>query len=296
MDEAMIAGFPKSAWDLFLAPLPLSSVVVKAPGVKGQYVKHQVCKEMLNAAFGVDGWTDTVKWVRETPQYVDKYVEKDSTGNQATGMVDGQPMFREKLGRHYAVACVRLTIGKPGGPRVWREDCGSQVSAADWSEASKGAVSEAIKRAAAQFGWASEVYQTEQMEAALGPDWEAAILPTYTPPWILPLEHSAKLDEWMDALGWEKDKKTAELAAACRSELASKSLGSNLLRVIRARDEVRALMQQTDTPPEIIAETVTLIVDLKTAGEIKSRQEEVTASFLGGGDDSGGHAGRRMEL
>ena len=296
-EDRLVAGFPQSAWDLFLAPLPLSSVIVTAPGVKGQYVKHQVLKEILNRAFGVDGWTSTVRWVREQPQYTDQYQAKDSTGKPVTGMEDGRPVFWEKLGRHYAVACVRLTIGRPGGPRVWREDCGSQVSAADWSEASKGAVSEALKRAAAQFGFASEVYMTEQLEQVLGEKWEEQILPTYTPPWTLPVEHSDIIIERMTALGWEQEKRDAELAAACKTELAARSLASNLASVLKARKDVREAMADTGAAAEDIEARVLQIVDLRTANDIARRTKEEAAAFIGGGTDGGsGHAGTRLQL
>lgn len=136
----LIAGFPKSAWDKFRQPIP-KELVSKDP--KGMdYVKHQVCSEMLNECFGVDGWWQEITATWFQPQY--QYAAGD-----------------KNMGRAYAEVQVKLFIGAPGSEPVCRENIGSQVAGGDWSETRKGATSEALKRAASLFGWASNVYRTE---------------------------------------------------------------------------------------------------------------------------------------
>lgn len=142
-----IAGFPRETWDKFLRPID-RSLIAKDPN-KLDYVKHQVCIGMLNECFGVDGWRQEIVETWMQPEYPYK--------------------GGEKTGRGYAEAQVRLTIHKPGSedPPVVRDNIGSQVAGADWSETRKGAVSEALKRAASLLGWAGNVYKTEAFN-----DWE----------------------------------------------------------------------------------------------------------------------------
>jgi len=287
-------GFTQQAWALFLAPLP-AALIGQDPKSHRPYVRHQVAVEMLNAAFGVDGWMMEVRECWQHDQYRDLYLEKDSDGRPTRRLETGDPIFREKLGRCYAEALVRLTIGRPGGPQVYREDIGSQIAAADWSEARKGAVSEALKRAAARFGWASEVYKTEELSVALGQDWEKEILPTYAPPFAPTVSQLAEMGAWMNTLGWTEEHKEAELAEACKSYRALTTAGCNLKYAVKTRAEVRELMVKMGDPPQVIDETVAMIVDFRSSQEVGAKVRADAAGMIGGGNpDDGGTTGRRL--
>jgi hypothetical protein len=141
MTDRLIAGFPAETWERFRRPID-KALVSKDP--KGMdYVKHQVCIEMLNECFGPDGWWQEIVQTWFQPQY---------EWGEGT---------KVRIGRAYAEAHVKLYIGAPGAEPVCRENIGSQVAGGDWSETRKGAVSEALKRAASLFGWAANVYKTE---------------------------------------------------------------------------------------------------------------------------------------
>lgn len=152
----LIAGFPPEAWEKFRGQIP-KELVAKDPN-KMDYVKHQVCIEMLNECFGVHGWRQEIVETWFQPGYT----YKAKKGRDSYEMVD-------KDGRAYAEALVRLTILKPGtdAEPVVRENIGSQVAGGDWAETRKGAVSEGLKRAASLLGWAPNVYKTEAFN-----EWE----------------------------------------------------------------------------------------------------------------------------
>lgn len=141
----LIAGFPRERWDKFRQPIDRALVSKDPNGL--DYVKHQVCIEMLNECFGVDGWWQEIVTTWFQPDY--SYKTKNG----------------EKPGRAYAEAQVKLYIGAPGAEPICRENIGSQVAGGDWSETRKGAVSEALKRCAALLGWAGNVYKTEAFSA-----------------------------------------------------------------------------------------------------------------------------------
>lgn len=141
----LIAGFPAEAWERFRRPIDKALVSKDPKGL--DYVRHQVCIEMLNECFGVDGWWQEIVTTWMQPQYE-----------------WGEPN-KLRTGRAYAEAHVKLFIGRPGAEPVCRENIGAQVAGGDWSETRKGAVSEALKRAASLFGWAGNVYKTEAFSA-----------------------------------------------------------------------------------------------------------------------------------
>jgi len=281
-DTRLIAGFPPEKWALFLAPIPLSCLY-KDPKSKATYVKHQYLVEMLNKAFGKDGWTSEHELASDKDQYVDLYHAKDAGGQPAFD-VEGDPVFKKKLGRKYSVAKCRLTICAPGHPHpAVHESYGSQVAAADWSEAIKGAESESLKRAAARFGFASEVYQTEEIEKEFGPDWESSVLPTYSPPYELPMAHLTALVEWMTDLGWPEEQQKDELAR-CTNEQATGNLGTHLRWILKtARPEATELMENMDVPAEEQVAVLAQIVDVKTAQETVARLRAEAAQVVGGG-------------
>lgn len=281
-DTRLIAGFPPEKWALFLAPIPLSCLY-KAPVGGATYVKHQYCVEVLNRAFGVDGWSMETELVSDKEQYRDLYQAKDA-GGKAAYDANGDPVFKEKLGRKYSVVKCRLAICAPGcdTPAV-REDFGSQVAASDWSEAVKGAASEALKRAASRFGFGSEVYKTEELEQTFGEDWESSVLPTYAPPYELPLSHLTALVEWMTELGWPEAQQKDELAR-CANEQATGNLGTHLRWILKtARPEATELMESMDVPADEQAHTLAQIVDVKSAQEIVARLRAEAADVVGGG-------------
>ena len=280
--DKLIAGFPPERWALFLAPIP-QSCLYKAPVGGALYVKHQYCVEVLNRAFGADGWSMETELVSDKDQYRDLYHAKDA-GGKAAYDADGDPVFKEKLGRKYSVVKCRLTICAPGcdTPAV-REDFGSQVAASDWSEAVKGAASEALKRAASRFGFAAEVYRTEELEQTFGADWESSVLPTYAPPYEMPAGHLTALVEWMTQLGWPAERQQDELAR-CVNEQTTGNLGRNLKWVLdTARPEATELMESMDVPAEEQAHLLAQIVDVKSAQEHLTRLRADAADVVGGG-------------
>lgn len=279
----LIAGFPPEKWALFLAPIPLA-FLYKAPVGGANYVKHQYCVEVLNRAFGPDGWSMETALVSDSDQYTDLYHAKGLDGKPAFDL-EGDPVFKKKLGRKYSVVKCRLTICAPGcdAPAV-REDFGSQVAAADWSEAVKGAASEALKRAASRFGFASEVYKTEEIEQQYGEDWEEHILPTYTPPFELSIKQAVALSEWMLQLGWDEVRQEAEMSSARQSEANALNLGRNLNWVLKtARPDALELLQSMDVPADEQQVIIAQIVDVKTGQETVTRLQAEAADMLGAG-------------
>jgi hypothetical protein len=295
-----IAGFDAQRWQLFLAPIPLA-FLYKAPVGGALYVKHQYCVEMLNKAFGVDGWTNEDELVSDKDQYVDLYHAKDAGGQPAFDGA-GDPVFKKKLGRKFAVVKCRLTICAPGHPcPVYHEDFGSQVAAADWSEAIKGAASEALKRAASRFGFAAEVYKTEEIEGQFGEDWETAILPTYAPPWELPMNQSIAICEWMNALGWDAARQESELACVT-SQATAANLGWELNWVLKtARPDAQEFMGMMDMPATEQEHVLSQIVDVKSAKEIVTRLKAEAAQVtdfsqaVAGGAEKGLFDGKGSE-
>lgn len=155
MSETLICGFPPEMWQAFTSPI--DPAMMKKDPNGASYVKHQVCTDALTRCFGYDGWTLRVLKVWEHEPYTYKVTIKEN----------GSSRVIDKEGRYFCEVLVRLTIGKPGYPRTYRENIGAQVAGGSWEEAKKGAVSEGLKRAASLFGWAPNIYQTEQ----LGEEW-----------------------------------------------------------------------------------------------------------------------------
>ena len=178
-DNDLIAGFPAEKWQAFTSPIP-PQLVEKTQG--NAYVRHQVCTDALNRCFGQDGWTlAVIKTERHEPY-------KYTTSNG------------ENVGRFFVNAVVRLTIGK-AEYASFRDGAGAQVAAGSWDECEKGAVSEALKRAASLFGWASNVYMTDK----LGDDWVGDTIMREkqredAAGFVLPDNHETAILDWLTAL------------------------------------------------------------------------------------------------
>ncbi|KAL7467635.1 hypothetical protein ACHAXS_007876 [Conticribra weissflogii] len=121
--------------DRFLASKPLRAEVSTRPGPGGKklsYMSGDIITKTLNEAFGFDGWSLDVK--------------------QATR----EENVKDEKGRYHVayIATVRITHQRSG---VYREDCGSgdaidKTLAAACGNALKGAITDAMKRAARHFG------------------------------------------------------------------------------------------------------------------------------------------------
>jgi len=121
--------------DRFLASKPLRAEVSTRPGPGGKklsYMSGDIITKTLNEAFGFDGWSLDVK--------------------QATR----EENVKDDKGRYHVayIATVRITHQRSG---VYREDCGSgdavdKTLAAACGNALKGAITDAMKRAARHFG------------------------------------------------------------------------------------------------------------------------------------------------
>lgn len=188
-ETGLIAGFPAEKWTAFTSPIV--PAMIKKDQNGQTYVKHQVCTDALNRCFGPAGWSFEVKqvWASEPYTYT---VTKDS-----------KPI--QKDGRFYAEALVRLTIGT-NGEAAYRENIGAQVAGGSWDEARKGAVSEALKRAASLFGWAPNIYQTDQLsDEWVGEEIMREKQRTDSAGFALPEHYETSLAEWMTTLGMGVD-------------------------------------------------------------------------------------------
>jgi hypothetical protein len=214
-EDRTIAGFSPEVWAKFRRPIDKALVSKDPKGL--DYVKHQVCIEMLNECFGPDGWWQEIVQTWMQPEYQFK-------GGQNTG-------------RAYAEAQVKLYIGAPGAEPVCRENIGSQVAAADWSETRKGAVSEALKRAASLFGWAANVYKTEAFASHENGN-AAKQQPPAPPPaqkYSLAPAAESKLATLMDALEMPDDVRRDAWATVTSRE-AAVALKADLEKQLKDRE------------------------------------------------------------
>ena len=218
-EDRTVAGFPAEVWERFRRPIDRALVSKDPKGL--DYVKHQVCIEMLNECFGVDGWWQEIVQTWMQPEY--------------------QYKSGENTGRAYAEAHIKLYIGAPGAEPICRENIGSQVAGADWSETRKGAVSEALKRAASLFGWAGNVYKTEAFSGheeranGNGAKPPPATAPAPAPAYSLTPSAESKLCTLMDALEMPDDERRDAFATVTNRE-AALALKADLEKQLKDRE------------------------------------------------------------
>ncbi|KAL7555061.1 hypothetical protein ACHAWF_018792 [Thalassiosira exigua] len=195
------------AVDRFLCTKPLRSEVStrKGPGgIKLSYMGGDMVTKTLNEAFGYDGWCLEVKETRrEEPIKDDKgrfhvaYLATVRITHRRSGV------FRGKIPRSCKVFSVQLFFRHKRLLSTIQEDCGAGDSidrslASASGNALKGAVTDAMKRAARHFG--------EKLGNSLYHDGFNA---NNAPPTLKDALDSLDIDRAKSRFGFEKDKKVA---------------------------------------------------------------------------------------
>lgn len=162
--------------DKISKPLLPELIKVKEYGDKAKYVSGSVITNLLNNTFGPLGWSFEIKdkWIEPSIPFVNRYKNNEEEKQAPNVFVHGRLTVY--------IQCEDGSIKE-----VYRESYGSKSivgKQAEQASSFKAAQTDALKKCASMFGFASEVYTSEEDYLLLAsmniePTWTNEILEKY---------------------------------------------------------------------------------------------------------------------